>query len=72
MKNEKVMAIVLMEIDIISNEQMKLVKYNEELEDRRLRVHPKGWTFGNNFWSKGQSYQECQRNEVECVKIWNC
>ena len=32
------MAIVLMEIDIISNEQMKIVKYNEELEDRRLTL----------------------------------
>ena len=32
------MAIVLLTIDIIIKEQIKLVKYNDDLEDRRLRL----------------------------------
>ena len=38
MENLKVIEIVLHEIDIISNEQMRIVRYNDELEDRRLRL----------------------------------
>ena len=38
MENLKVIEIVLKKIDIISNEQMRIIKYNGELEDRRLRL----------------------------------
>ena len=33
-----VMEIVLYEIDIIAKEQLMIVKYNNELDDRRLRL----------------------------------
>ena len=35
---ENAITIVLEEIDIITNEQIKMIKYNDELEDRRLRL----------------------------------
>ena len=35
---ENAITIVLEEIDIITNEQIKMIKYNEELEDRRSRL----------------------------------
>ena len=35
---ENAIMIVLEEIDIITNEQIKIIKYNDELEDRRLRL----------------------------------
>ena len=38
MENLKVIEIVLHEMDITSNEQMRIVRYNDELEDRRLRL----------------------------------
>ena len=38
MGNEQVIAIVFHEIDIITKEQIMLVKYNEDLEDWRLRL----------------------------------
>ena len=38
MENGNVMEIVLYEIDIITKEQTMIVKYNNELEDRRLRL----------------------------------
>ena len=38
MENGDVMTIVLHEIDIITKEQIMLIKYNEQLEDRRLRL----------------------------------
>ena len=38
MENVNVMEIVLYEIDIITKEQTMIVKYNNELEDRRLRL----------------------------------
>ena len=37
MENEDVMAIVLQEIDIIRKEQVMLIKYHDQLEDRRKR-----------------------------------
>ena len=36
--NANVMAIVLHEIDIITKEQVMLVKLHDELEDRRIRL----------------------------------
>ena len=38
MENVNVMEIVLYEIDIIAKEQLMIVKYNNELDDRRLRL----------------------------------
>ena len=38
MENINVMELVLHEIDIVTKEQMMLVKYHNELEDRRLRL----------------------------------
>ena len=38
MENINVMEIVLYEIDIIAKEQLMIVKYNIELDDRRLRL----------------------------------
>ena len=38
MENVNVMEIVLYVIDIIAKEQIMIVKYNNELEDRRLRL----------------------------------
>ena len=38
MGNVNVMAIVLYEIDIITKEHTRMVKYNNSIEDKRLRL----------------------------------
>ena len=38
MGNVNVMAIVLYEIDIITKEQTRMVKYNNAIEDKRLTL----------------------------------
>ena len=60
MENLKVIEIVLHEIDIISNEQMRIVRYNDELEDRRLRLME--FIQRDENLEISQSHQECHRN----------
>ena len=71
MENLKVIEIVLHKIDIISNEQMRIFRYNDELDDRRLRLM-EFIQRGENLEiapGEGQSHRKCHRNEIKCVKI---
>ena len=68
MENINVMEIVLYEIDIIAKEQLMIVKYNIELEDRRLML----MEFGKNS-EKLQISTEARPETIFSImfQIWN-
>jgi hypothetical protein len=62
-----VMEIVLHEIDIVTKEQMRLVKYHNELEDRRLRLME---FFQNSERLEISPEAQCFRYGIETDKIF--
>ena len=71
---ENAITIILEEIDIITNEQIKMIKYNEELEDRRSRLLEFIKTSENLKISKEAQknlLQNISRMEMEILRTGN-